>query len=110
MKQGERLLEFINSTGMNIATFAKHINIDASTLHHIVSEKGRGNDPSPETISKIIAKYPDFDTKWLLTGTKSTEATSEADLAAKWKRLADHYKKLADKYAEIIAERGISLD
>jgi plasmid maintenance system antidote protein VapI len=110
MKQGERLLEFIHSTGMNITEFAKHIDVNVTTLHHIVSEKGRQNDPSPDTINKIIAKYPDFDPKWLLTGKKSIEATSETDLAAKWKRLADHYKKLADKYAEIIAERGISLD
>lgn len=110
MKQGERLLEFIHSTGMNIATFAKHIDVDPTTLHHIVSEKGRQNDPSPETISKILAKYPDLDTKWLLTGKKTTEATSETDLAARWKQSSIFYKKRADRYEEILLALGIDID
>jgi transcriptional regulator with XRE-family HTH domain len=73
-------------------------------------ESGNFTRPDHELLNKIfeILKL-DKSVLSFHNGTP-TEATSETDLAAKWKRLADHYKKLADKYAEIIAERGISLD
>jgi transcriptional regulator with XRE-family HTH domain len=71
-------------------------------------ETGNFVRPDHEVLNKIF-EYLDLDMS-ALSFKLATEATSETDLAAKWKRLADHYKKLADKYAEIIAERGISLD
>ena len=68
MEIGNRLNEFIHSVGLDSSEFAESIGVSSTTIHHIVSEKGRKNAPSKDTIDKILKKYPRLSVKWLISG------------------------------------------
>lgn len=103
MKTGERLLEFIHSLGIDPSEFADAIGISRTTLHHIVSGKGRGNDPSKETIEKISKKYPALNINWLLTG-NGERGISNAGPKIEDQEIELHpaYRRLWKKYTELL--------
>lgn len=58
----ERLLQYINSTGMEIAVFERSVGLSNGAVHKM----GEGTRKS--TIDKISEIYPDLNTLWLKTG------------------------------------------
>lgn len=105
MKTGERLLEFIHSLNMDSAEFAESIGVSSTTIHHIVSEKGRGNDPSKETIGKITNKYPKLNIVWLLSGEGqmigNPPVFTDKEIAQGWDK---KYYALLEKYTALLEE------
>jgi transcriptional regulator with XRE-family HTH domain len=64
----DRILSLIKQKNLSPSQFADEIGIQRSTLSHIVA--GR-NKPSLDVVQKIIARYPDTDINWLISGTAS---------------------------------------
>lgn len=61
----ERLLKFLNTIQLSSSRFAEEIGIQPSGVSHILS--GR-NNPGYDFIVKILTKYPDLNSEWLLLG------------------------------------------
>lgn len=61
----ERILELLKLTGMNPSRFADEIGVQRSAMSHLVS--GR-NNPSLEFVLKVIKRFPEVNTDWLITG------------------------------------------
>ena len=62
----ERIIKFIESSGITSAKFADDIGVQRSSVSHILS--GR-NNPSFDFIQKILIKYKHLQAEWLLLGT-----------------------------------------
>jgi transcriptional regulator with XRE-family HTH domain len=61
----ERLLQLLQSEGINPTKFAERIGVQRSSISHILS--GR-NKPSYDFIVKILEKFPNLNPDWLLRG------------------------------------------
>jgi len=61
----ERIQQFLQVENKSSAQFAEEIGVQASSVSHILS--GR-NNPSLDFILKMLAKFPDISTEWLLFG------------------------------------------
>lgn len=64
----ERILAFIKSQNLTPSQFADEIGVQRSSISHLIS--GR-NKPSLEFIQRIVARYPEMNLQWILTGTGS---------------------------------------
>jgi transcriptional regulator with XRE-family HTH domain len=60
-----RIALIISTKGMTNAEFAEAINVQPSNISHIMS--GR-NKPSLDLVMKILKKFPELRTEWLLNG------------------------------------------
>ena len=60
-----RLKEILNNQSINASEFAKKINVQRSSISHILN--GR-NKPSLEIVTKICKKFPEIDVEWLILG------------------------------------------
>jgi transcriptional regulator with XRE-family HTH domain len=60
-----RLEELMETHQLNAATFAKKIDVQRSSVSHILS---RRNKPSLDFILKIQSQFEDVDFEWLLLG------------------------------------------
>jgi transcriptional regulator with XRE-family HTH domain len=61
----EQLLKLLKQKGYTAARLADEIGVQRSGISHILS--GR-NQPSYDFIVKILERFPDIDTEWLLLG------------------------------------------
>ena len=61
----DRIREVINYSQLSAASFADAIGISRSGLTHLLT--GR-NQPSLDVAKKILAKYPEISTEWLIMG------------------------------------------
>ncbi|MCX6244232.1 MAG: helix-turn-helix domain-containing protein [Bacteroidetes bacterium] len=61
----DRILAILNYFQMSPSRFAEAIGVQRSGISHLIS--GR-NKPSLEFIQKILARFPEVDPSWLLTG------------------------------------------
>ena len=61
----KRLIVLIQQLGLNNAQFADAINVQRSSISHILS--GR-NKPSFDFLRKIFIKYPEINADWLIMG------------------------------------------
>jgi transcriptional regulator with XRE-family HTH domain len=61
----DRLLKFLNREQLSSARFAEVINVQPSSVSHILS--GR-NKPGFDFIQKILTGYPSINAEWLITG------------------------------------------
>lgn len=61
----ERILLLMRAQGMNPTQFADEIGVQRSSISHILS--GR-NNPSLDIITKILNRFPDIDSNWLVLG------------------------------------------
>jgi transcriptional regulator with XRE-family HTH domain len=61
----ERLIQFLQSEGINPTRFAERIGVQRSSISHILS--GR-NKPSYDFIIKILDSFPSVNPDWLLRG------------------------------------------
>ena len=60
-----RIQNIIDKYGLSSNTFAQEIEVNRSTISHILS--GR-NKPSIEVLQKILRRFPDVSATWLLLG------------------------------------------
>ena len=61
----KRFKIWLDSVNLNANSFSKLVNLNRSTVSHIIS--GR-NKPSIDVLEKILAIYPDLNINWLITG------------------------------------------
>ncbi len=60
-----RIFQFMQSEGLNAFRFAETLEVQPSSISHILS--GR-NKPSFDFIEKLLSKYPKLNPDWLLLG------------------------------------------
>jgi transcriptional regulator with XRE-family HTH domain len=60
-----RILELLKYLGMSPSRFADEIGVQRSAMSHLVS--GR-NNPSLEFALKVLTRFPEISTDWLITG------------------------------------------
>ena len=62
----ERILAILKQKNLSPSQFADEIGVQRSSISHLIS--GR-NNPSLEFIQKILTRFPDINTEWILAGT-----------------------------------------
>ena len=70
MAEKERIEKVMQLEGMNSAVFAAAINIQGSTLSHILN--GR-NNPSLTVLQSILNRFPHINPEWLIMGQGTIE-------------------------------------
>lgn len=74
----ERILELMSAKSLTAMRFAEIMDVGASSISHILS--GR-NNPSYDFIVKILNKFPEISSDWLLIGSgdmyKATQSNKE---------------------------------
>jgi transcriptional regulator with XRE-family HTH domain len=60
-----RLSQIIKSKELSASQFADEIGVQRSSVSHVLS--GR-NKPSLDFITKVVLRYPDINSEWLLSG------------------------------------------
>ncbi|MCK9162801.1 MAG: helix-turn-helix transcriptional regulator [Bacteroidales bacterium] len=73
----ERILLLMKSFGMNPTQFADEIGVQRSSISHILS--GR-NNPSLDIVTKILNRFPEIDSNWLVLGKGSLVEKSKEKL------------------------------
>lgn len=73
----ERIKYIMEQEGLSPAQFADAIGIQRSRISHILL--GR-NNPSLDLVTKILTKFPNYDSDWLLFGEKDTNVTKQNDM------------------------------
>lgn len=86
----ERILLILKTKNISPSQFADEINVQRSNISHIIS--GR-NKPSLEFVKKILDRYKEINTEWLINGVgpmlkESTVLSSEPDLFSPVKRIS----------------------
>ena len=61
----ERVRKIIERKDLNPSYFADQIGISRSSMNHVLN--GR-NNPSLDVVTKILGKYPDINSDWLMFG------------------------------------------
>ena len=61
-----RLTEFLTIENISATKLAEEINVQASSISHILSER---NKPSYDFLVKLFSAYPRLNPKWLMMGT-----------------------------------------
>ena len=61
----ERIISFLEKINIGSSQFAEEIGVQPSGISHILS--GR-NNPSLDFVLKVLKRYPDLSTEWLLFG------------------------------------------
>jgi transcriptional regulator with XRE-family HTH domain len=64
----DRLLQLLNKLGLSATKFADELNVQRSGISHILS--GR-NQPSYDFLVKILTRFPQIDSEWLILGKNS---------------------------------------
>lgn len=72
-----RIEVIIKNKGLNAGQFADEIGVQRSSISHILS--GR-NKPSIDFIQKLLLKYKDINSNWLLTGNGISPTNAIQDL------------------------------
>lgn len=70
-----RIQNIIDKYGLSSNALAKEIDVNRSTISHILS--GR-NKPSIEVLQKILKRFPDVSANWLLLGQGAIDDTNLA--------------------------------
>lgn len=60
-----RLLEFLNTEQISASRLAEIINVQASSISHILSER---NKPGFDFLVKLFTAFPRLNPKWLMLG------------------------------------------
>jgi transcriptional regulator with XRE-family HTH domain len=68
----ERISLILKSKNLSASQFADEIGIQRSSMSHVLSER---NKPSLEFIQKILKRFPEINSDWLLFGTGQMYAT-----------------------------------
>lgn len=69
-----RIQKIIDKQGISLNAFAQEIGVNRSTISHILT--GR-NKPSVDVLQKILKRFPELSSDWLLLGNGSMYAKKE---------------------------------
>jgi len=72
-----RLEQLMDTHQLNAATFAKKIDVQRSSVSHIIS---RRNKPSLDFILKVQSQFEDVDFEWLLLGLPQSKISPNSKL------------------------------
>lgn len=89
----QRILFLIEHLDLTASQFAEKIDIQRSSLSHILSER---NKPSLDFILKIHHTFPNINLYWLLYGTEPfifNDFKTEISNMAKWNETSENTKK-----------------
>ena len=75
-----RILLVLKTQNLTSSQFADEIGVQRSSISHILS--GR-NNPSLEFVTKILKRFPDINSEWILFGKGSMYRESESSLKSK---------------------------
>jgi len=67
-----RIQELLKKKGISASDFSKKINVQRSSISHIIN--GR-NKPSLEIVTKICKVYPDVKLDWLIMGVNQNDVS-----------------------------------
>ena len=70
-----RIQKIIDQKGISLNAFAQEIGVNRSTVSHILT--GR-NKPSVEVLQKILKRFPELSSDWLLLGNGGMHAKNES--------------------------------
>jgi len=65
MSEKDRIELILQQEGISSGQFAAEIGIQSSTLSHLLNNR---NKPSLEVIKKILNRYPEISSDWLIRG------------------------------------------
>ena len=106
----DRILQLLEEKAMTLAAFADEIGVERSTMSHIKS--GRSN-PSLDVALKILERFPEVSTDWLILGKGSMfgQITNpyEPTLFDKTQPTASYTAEYAQKQAPETASQPTSL-
>lgn len=106
----DRILQLLEEKAMTLAAFADEIGVERSTMSHIKS--GRSN-PSLDVALKILERFPEVSTDWLILGKGSMfgQITNpyEPTLFDQTQPTASYTAEYAQKQAPETASQPISL-
>lgn len=106
----DRILQLLEEKAMTLAAFADEIGVERSTMSHIKS--GRSN-PSLDVALKILERFPEVSTDWLILGKGSMfgQITNpyEPTLFDQTQPTASYTAKYAQKQAPETASQPTSL-
>jgi transcriptional regulator with XRE-family HTH domain len=68
MSEKERIEQIILEEGISSGQFAAEIGIQSSTLSHLLNDR---NKPSLDVMKKILNRYPEISSDWLIMGVGS---------------------------------------
>ena len=106
----DRILQLLEEKAMTLAAFADEIGVERSTMSHIKS--GRSN-PSLDVALKILERFPEVSTDWLILGkgSMSGQITNpyEPTLFDQTQPTASYTAEYAQKQAPETASQPTSL-
>ena len=70
-----RIQKIIDKQGISLNAFAQEIGVNRSTVSHILT--GR-NKPSVEVLQKILKRFPELSSDWLLLGNGGMHAKNKS--------------------------------
>jgi len=104
----KRLILLIERFGLNNAQFADAIDVQRSSISHILS--GR-NKPSFDFLHKIFIKFPEINADWLIMGRGNmfdkTPGRVEPDVVAKSEPILSDSKQLSIEGKENVTDVNI---
>lgn len=89
-----RIQNIIDKYGLSSNTFAQEIDVNRSTISHILSNR---NKPSIEVLQKILRRFPDVSASWLLLGQGAIDDTNLAPTSSQMPKNTIETVKSIDK-------------
>lgn len=80
----DRILLVLKTQNLSSSQFADEIGVQRSSISHILS--GR-NNPSLEFVTKILKRFPDINSEWILFGKGSMYRESESSVKSKQEKI-----------------------
>lgn len=69
----DRINQIIQSKGLSLSGFAEEIGVQRSSISHILSGRNR---PSLDFVVKVLDRYPEISSDWLISGKGSFKEES----------------------------------
>lgn len=101
MSEKNRIEKVILFQNMTSGQFAAEIGIQNSTLSHILNNR---NNPSLDVLKKILSRFPDISTDWLILGQGSM---LRQEKQSKEPTLFDSYDETSSSSESLVAENAV---
>lgn len=101
MSEKNRIEKVILFQNMTSGQFAAEIGIQNSTLSHILNNR---NNPSLDVLKKILSRFPDISTDWLILGQGSM---LRQEKQSKEPTLFDSYDETSSSSESLVAKNAV---
>lgn len=88
---GDRLRDFISSTGLSVAKFAKEVGVPQPTVSSYLND---GREPGITFLMKVKLRYKELNLNWMVSG----EGNMKTEMDQK-------YEELREKYYHVVEEQ-----